>query len=76
MSQHPGSHFLIIIVLSKDGNDNYQQLVHDESLLASVWMHRQHRSDVDSGDDTISALIWEAMSVQSNCFSVGKSVFM
>jgi len=29
MSQHPGSHFLIISsVLCKDGNNNYEQLVH------------------------------------------------
>ena len=29
MNQHPASHFLIISsVLSKDGNDNYEQLVH------------------------------------------------
>jgi len=28
MSQHPGSHFLISRVLCKDGNNNYEQLVH------------------------------------------------
>ena len=33
----------------------------------------QHKSDDKSGDDTA---IWEAMSVQSKSFSVGKGVFM
>jgi hypothetical protein len=33
-------------------------------------------SDDESVDDTISATIWEAMSVQNNSFVVGKSVFM
>jgi hypothetical protein len=40
-------------------------------------MHKdKHRSDDESGDDTILAVIWEAMSVQSNSFCVGKNVFM
>jgi len=28
MGQHPGSHFRISSVLCKDGNNNYEQLVH------------------------------------------------
>jgi len=74
MSQHPGSHFLIInSVLCKNGNDNCEQLVHwrefgSKCLDAS----RQHRSDNESGDDTISAAIWEDISVQSNYLSVWK----
>jgi len=33
-------------------------------------------TDDESGDDTILAAIWEAMSVQSNSFSVEKIVFV
>ena len=68
MSQLAGSHFLIISsVLCKDGNDNYEQLVHCGefgSKCLDAW--RQHRSHNESRDDTISAAIWEAMSVLSN----------
>jgi len=41
MSQHPESHFLIISsVLCKDGNDNYEQLVHWGVFGSNVWMHK------------------------------------
>jgi len=77
MSQHPGLHFFIISVLCKDGNNNYEQLVHWREFGSKCLdVLRQHSSDNKSGDDTISSAIWEAMSVQSNSFSVGKSVFM
>lgn len=34
----------------------------EESLVASVRMHKKHRSDDESGDDTNSAGICEAIS--------------
>ena len=41
MSQHPGSHFLIISsVLCTDGNDNYEQLVHCGEFGSNVWTHK------------------------------------
>ena len=77
MSQHSGSHFLISSVLLKDGNNNYEQLVHWGEFGSKCFdALGQHRSDDESGDDTISAAIWEAMSVRSNSFCVGESVFM
>ena len=73
-----GLHLLFISsVLCKDGKDNYEQLVHwgeFGSKCLDAW--RQHRSGHESGDDAISAVILEAMSVRSNAFSVGKSVFV
>jgi len=54
----------------KDGNDNYEQLVHQGEFGSKcLYAKRQHRSDNESGDDTISAAIWETVSVQSNSFS-------
>ena len=41
MSLHPGSHLLIISsLLCKDGNDNYEQLVHWGEFGSNVWMHK------------------------------------
>jgi len=37
MSQHPGSHFLSS-VLCKDGNNNYEQLVHWGEFGSKCWM--------------------------------------
>ena len=37
-----------------------------------VWVHKDNMSDDESGDNTISAAIWEAKSVQYNSFSVWK----
>jgi len=71
ISQHPASHFLIISsVLCEDGNENNEQLVHlGEFGSKCLDAYRQHRSD-----DTISTVIWGAMSVQSSYFIVGKCV--
>ena len=45
MSQHPGSHLLIISsVLCKDGNDNYEQLVHWGESGSNVWMYKDSTS--------------------------------
>ena len=48
----------------------------EESLVASVQMHKDGTSYGESGDNTISAATWKAMSVQSNSFSVKKSAFI
>ena len=68
MSQHPRSNFLITnSVLCKDGNGNYEQFVHWGEFCSKcldAWRH--HRADDESGDDAISAAIWEGMFVQNN----------
>jgi hypothetical protein len=46
----------------------------EKCLVASVRMHNgQHTTDAGSGDDTISAAIRKAISVQSNCFIMGRT---
>ena len=78
MNQHPQSHLLIIsCVLCKDGSGNCEQLEHWGAFGSKCLdAQRRHGSDDESGDDTISAAVWEAMSVQRISFSVGKSVFI
>jgi len=75
ISQHPGSHFLIISsVLCKDGNNSYEQLVHwGEFGSKCLDALRQHKSDDESGEDTISAAIWEVCMCRAT-LSVWKKV--
>ena len=67
MSQHPGSHFLIISsVLCKDGNDNYEQLVQwrefgSKCLDAQVgwWIRWWHHFSSDLGSHVCAEQLFQ-----------------
>ena len=66
--QHPGLHFVILVVCCV----KWEWQLWAVSSSRRVWVHKDNMSDDESGDNTISAAIWEAKSVQYNSFSVWK----
>jgi len=68
---HTGSYFLTISAVSCDtDNGRYEPLLHCGTFGSKFGcMKRQLRSGDERGDDTISAVIWEAILAQSNSLS-------